>query len=110
MAEFSVVPAHLETLAVKQDQAAANTALAAAATTHLKRDTELTWGPFWQMVNDAFAQTERKRNAAIKRLEKSCTDHAEKLRAATQIYTSSDDQLAEHLTNQIPDRQASAPR
>lgn len=97
MTDLTVTPEQLETLAIKQDGAAASTEQAALVTTHLRNDTELTWGPFWQILNEAFADAERRRNTAAKRIQNACSADAAKLRAAAQIYTNSDAHLAEQL-------------
>lgn len=97
MPDLTVTPDHLEALAAKQDDAAAMAEQAAFATTHLKKNLELTWGPFWRAANDAIARAERDRNNAIKRLQSHCNGDAANLRAAAQTYVDSDAALAESL-------------
>ena len=53
---------------------------------------------------DAFAKTEDQHNSAITRLKILRSGHADMLRATAQIYTTNDDNSAEQLTQQMPDR------
>lgn len=100
MTDLIVTPERLDVLAAKQDDAAAMAAQAAIATTDLKRNLELTWGPFWRAANDAIARAERDRNNAIKRLRSQCNGDAANLRAAAQAYVNSDTALAEPIRPQ----------
>ncbi|MBY0441094.1 MAG: ESX-1 secretion-associated protein [Mycobacteriaceae bacterium] len=101
MADVTVTPAYLVALAAQQEKVAAQAAQASAATTHIKKETEKTWGPFRQMVNDAFAGAEAERNQAINRVALRRSVDAANLHAAAQLYAKTDAHLGEQLANQM---------
>lgn len=104
MADLIVTPEHLDTLATKQDQAAAQATSAASAGSNVEVATWVTHGIISGASNVAFTKAAAARKKTAEAVSKASTDLAGKLRTAKSVYGSADDAASESIDRQLLDR------
>jgi len=101
MADLAVTRKHLDTLAVRQDQASEQAGSATAASANLAFQLWVSHGVANTASNLAFTEAENARSAAGTAMQQFAADLAEKLRIARQTYANVDADLGENIDNQV---------
>ncbi len=99
--DLVVEPEHLKTLATTQDETADNQASAATAASGLGTSLWVSHGVICWASNGAIADAEAARRAAGEAMNKASTSLAGKLRTASTLYQSTDDEAAKNFAKQM---------
>lgn len=101
MADLTVTPGYLETLAAKQDEAASAAGNAAEAAKEFETEIWVSHGVVSQASNHAFSEAVDARRSAGEAMKKASTNLAAKLRAAEAVYHGTDEQASSAIEQQM---------
>jgi len=101
---FVVKTEHLSKLATTQDQTADELAAATAAASNLSTQVWVSHGVTSGFSNVAFTKAEAARRAAGEAMKEASSSLAGKLRTASDVYQSTDEQAGKNIDKQVVER------